>query len=278
MLEKLKAILKPKHSESDLYKNSPVIITVHGYGRRRKHEMDHLALWAKDDPLMKQFEIIQFDLYDLFDDTDCDWQKWVGRAKTVINEQELLGKDIYLVGFSMGGVIASYLAATSNNVKKLILLAPAFQYLNVDAITSAITKGATSIFGGSDKGTQNEIEIPKSFYGAFTDVIKNLKPYITKVKCPVLLIHGDEDEVISVKSSIYAYDRIPHEEKKLFILHNGHHRLFMDTAVNQEVYRIITLFLHNQIVINQHLPKAVDILAEYEKQGIVKKKTSDKSE
>lgn len=273
MLEKLKAILKPKHTESSLNKKSPVIITVHGYGRRRKHEMDHLALWAKNDPIMQQFEIIQFDLYDLFDETDCDWQKWVSRAKTIINEQELLGKDIYLIGFSMGGVIASYLAATSNHVKKLILLAPAFQYINMDAITSLITKSATSIFGGSDKGTTYEIEIPKSFYGAFTDVIKNLKPYITKVSCPVLLLHGDEDEVIGVKSSIYAFDRIPHEDKRLIILHNGHHRLFMDTAVNQEVYRIITLFIHDRIVVNQGFAKAPDILEEYAKANM--NKTSD---
>ncbi|MCI8851475.1 MAG: alpha/beta fold hydrolase [Erysipelotrichaceae bacterium] len=275
MLEKLKALLKPKHNETSTRK-TPVIITVHGYGRRRKHEMDHFALWAKNDPIMKQFEVIQFDLYDLFDETDCDWQKWVSRAKLVINEQELAGKDIYLIGFSMGGVIASYLAATSGSVKKLILLAPAFQYINVDAITSVITKGATSIFGGSDSGSHDyEIEIPKPFYNAFTSVIKNLKAYIKNVNCPVLLLHGDEDEVISVKSSVYAYDRIPHENKKLIILHNGHHRLLMDQKVSQEVYRIITLFIHDQIVIDQGFPEAEDILKVYERQNRMQKKTSD---
>lgn len=269
MLEKLKALLRTQQNDA---KQTPVIITVHGYGRRRKHEMDHFALWAKNDPQMKQFEVIQFDLYDLFDETDCDWQKWVSRAKSVINEHELLGNDIYLIGFSMGGVIASYLAATSKNVKKLILLAPAFQYINVDAITSAITKGASSIFGGSDSNAQkNEIEIPKTFYSAFTNVVKNLKSYIAKVNCPVLLLHGDEDEVISVKSSIYAFDRIAHQEKKLIILHGGHHRLLMDHAVNQEVYRIITLFIHNQIVVDQKLAEAEDILKVYEREGKLQK-------
>lgn len=276
MLEKLKALLKLTHSEVSLNKKTPVIITVHGYGRRRKHEMDHFALWAKNDPTMKQFEVIQFDLYDLFDETDCDWQKWVGRAKTIVSEQELLGKDIYLIGFSMGGVIASYLAATCAGVKKLVLLAPAFQYLNVDAITSAITKGASSLFAGSDSsGAKNEIEIPKSFYSAFTGIIKNLKSYISAVTCPVLLLHGDEDEVISVKSSIYAYERIPHNNKKLLILHGGHHRLLMDKAVNQEVYRMICLFIHNQIVVDQGFPEAEDILDVYEREGRNQKKTSD---
>ncbi len=275
MLEKLKIFLT-KHNEPSAAKKAPVIITIHGYGRRRKHEMDNLVLWAKSDPQLSNYEFLQFDLYDLFDETDCDWQKWVSRAKTIINEQELLGREIYLIGFSMGGVIASYLAATSANVKKLILMAPAFQYLNVDAITAAITKGATALFTGEGKHQENvDIEIPKTFYGAFTDVIKNLKAYITKVHCPVLLLHGDEDEVISIKSSIYAFDRIPHKEKKLIIFHNGHHRLLMDEAVNQEVYRVIALFINNQIVINQKLVQAPDILEEYRKQASAEKKTSD---
>ena len=29
-------------------KPKAVIITIHGYGRRRSHEMDPLAAWAKD--------------------------------------------------------------------------------------------------------------------------------------------------------------------------------------------------------------------------------------
>lgn len=28
-------------------KTKPVILTIHGYGRRRKHEFDNLALWGK---------------------------------------------------------------------------------------------------------------------------------------------------------------------------------------------------------------------------------------
>lgn len=268
MLESFKTLLK-KHlpTQNDAPKEKAVIITIHGYGRRRKHEMDNLALWAKQDPALAHYEILQFDLYDLFDDTDCNWHQWVGRAKSVINEQELLNRSIYLVGFSMGGVIAAYLAATSAHVKKLILLAPAFQYWNKDAIASAITKQATSIFNSDGKADEQDITIPRTFYTAFTDVIRHCKPYIEKVMCPVLLLHGDIDEVISVKSSIYAYDKIPHKQKKLILLHNGHHRLLMDEAVNWEVYQIIRLFINGDILGDDEIPQAPDILEEYRKQN-----------
>lgn len=267
MFERLKSFFQPMDATKKADSKRPVIITIHGYGRRRKHEMDNLVLWASDDPIMSQYEIIQFDLYDLFDEQDCDWHKWVSRAKNVINEQELKHRDIYLIGFSMGGVIAPYLAATSPNVKKMVLLAPAFQYLNVDMITNVITKSAVSFFTSDEKEDKpGDIEIPRSFYSAFMDVVKHLKPYIQKVTCPVLILHGDEDEVIPVKSSVYAYEKLSHERKKLIIFHKGHHRLLMDENVNWEVYQVMRLFFEGSILHGNKIPQAPDILDQYRKE------------
>jgi carboxylesterase len=41
-------------------------------------------------------------------------------------------KEIYVIGHSMGGVIAAYLASKYKEVKKLVLAAPAFQYFKFD--------------------------------------------------------------------------------------------------------------------------------------------------
>ena len=208
-----------KENPATTPKTKPVILTIHGYGRRRKHEFDNLALWGKKDG----YDIVQFDMYDLFDEEDHDWMCWVQRAKDRLDQYKKTNRDIYLVGFSMGGVIASYLAAMVP-VKKLVLLAPAFSYINMDMITDAITKSAISLWTNDKK---EEIQLPRSFYSAFSELIKNLKKYITKVDCPILFLHGDEDEVISIKSSINAYDKVPHERKKLIILHEGHHFLMI---------------------------------------------------
>ena len=233
-------------------KIKPVIITVHGFGRRRHNEFDNLALWGKAD----EYEIIQFDLYDLFDEKDNDWMKWVSRAKDVVDRYKRENRDIYLVGFSMGGVIASYLAAVVP-VKKLVLLAPAFNYMNMDMITDTIAKSAMSLWTNDKK---EEIQIPRTFYPAFTDLVKNLKKYISKVQCPVLILHGDEDEVISLKSSLYAYDKIPHEQKRLIILHKGHHRILMDELVNWEAYQLMSLFFKDILLPKDKPSMAPDIL------------------
>ena len=41
-------------------------------------------------------------------------------------------KEIYVIGHSMGGVIAAYLASKYKEVKKLVLAAPAFQYFKFE--------------------------------------------------------------------------------------------------------------------------------------------------
>ena len=198
MLDWLKHLLKKEELPSAVQK--PVIITIHGYGRRRKHEFDNFAAWGKQDG----FDIVQFDMYDLFDEQDHDWMQWVSRAKEVVDSYRDSGRDIYLAGFSMGGVIASYLAVVCP-VKRLLLLAPAFSYMNVDMITGVLTKSASSLMGNEKK---EEIQLPRAFYGAFTELVKNLKKYIGFVECPVFMIHGDMDEVISVKSSLWAYNTV----------------------------------------------------------------------
>lgn len=247
-------------------KNKPVIITVHGYGRRRKHEFDNLALWGKEDG----YDIVQFDMYDLFDENDNNWQNWVRRAKETVEHYIFEKRPIYIIGFSMGGVIASYLAATCK-VERLILLAPAFQYLNVENITNILVSGATGLL--NNKKEKDEVELPKAFYSTFTEVIKNLKPYIKEVSCPILFIHGDEDEVIPVKSSIQAFEKLPHNQKKLFIVHQGSHRLLMDQKVNWEVYQMIRLVLDHKILNNHQPTYARDILDIYKEEGIPKKKS-----
>lgn len=251
MFERLRSWMSKKQGEEHA---APVIITIHGYGRRRMHEFDNLVLWGKKDG----FDIVQFDMYDLFDEKDHDWKQWVSRAKEQVEQYQNSGRDIYLVGFSMGGVIASYLANVCK-VKKLILLAPAFQYINMDMITDVIMKSASSLISSEKK---EEIPMSRSFYLAFTDLIKNLKRYIETVSCPVLLIHGDSDEVISYKSSISAFDKIPHDKKKLILLHGGHHRLLMDTQVNWECYQIMKLFFEDVVLSEQTIEQSDDIMEE----------------
>lgn len=240
-------------------KKKPIIITIHGFGRRTKHEFDNFALWGKIDG----YDILQFDMYDIFNESDYHWQEWVQRAKQQVEIALETKRDIYVIGFSMGGVIAAYLS-TIYDFKKLVLIAPAFQYINFEAIQDILKKSAISLFLNNQK--KDDIELPKAFYGAFIDIVRNLKKSCEEIPTPTLIIHGAQDEVISTRSSIYAYEKIKHENKKLIILHGGHHRLMMEPSLNWDAYQITRLFFEHKILNTQSHPQATDILETLQKE------------
>ena len=69
-------------------------------------------------------------------------EDWIKKAEDEIEKITNANyKEVYVIGHSMGGVIASHLASKYKEVKKLVLAAPAFHYLafkgdKVDVIES----------------------------------------------------------------------------------------------------------------------------------------------
>jgi fermentation-respiration switch protein FrsA (DUF1100 family) len=78
-------------------------------------------------------------------------------------------------------------------------------------------------------------------------VIARCGPSITKVTCPVLLLHGTDDEVIPVRSSEGAYAKIPHDRKRLFILKGVQHRI-LDSSINADVLMLIHNFFTGKLL------------------------------
>ena len=103
-------------------RKKPIIVTIHGFGRNLSHEFDPLARYLK----ARKYEVIQFDMYDLSNPNDANYKDWVQRCEAKLSLAIKENPNVILIGFSMGGVIASYLASIYK-VQSLILCAPAFE-------------------------------------------------------------------------------------------------------------------------------------------------------
>ena len=125
-------------------------------------------------------------------------------------------------------------------------------------IAGYLKKGTRMIFASSDPDN-DDIQVPPTFYPAFTEIIKTCRDSIASVFCPVLILHGDEDEVIPLKSSTWAYAQLPHAQKRLFILHEGHHHLLSEPLTANESFQLLMLFFNGDIV-TRKVTLAPDIL------------------
>jgi carboxylesterase len=159
------------------------------------------------------------------------YNEWVEYA-----EQELLAlmdevDEVYVIGFSMGGVIASYLAA-KYEVKKLVLLSAAVYYVNPKQILLDCKEMIRDLCQGNLQ--QNELynrykkkllETPIRATFEFQKLVKKVKPYLNELTLPVLIIQGECDGIVPVKSAHYLYKTIPSKEKVLHLLPCSKHHV-----------------------------------------------------
>ena len=158
--------------------------------------------------------------------------------ETIENEYD----HITILGFSMGGVIASYLA-TIYPVEQMILVAPAFQYLNATKIMEYGMKGLRAL--RNPEPSPSNMLSSEYVYG-FTEVVAQYKESITQVDCPVLFLHGSDDEVIPVSSSKDAYQKVL-GKKLLLQVEGGKHRMLYDNTVQNQLFPIIQLMMEHKI-------------------------------
>ena len=93
----------------------------------------------------KKFDVFTFTLpaHEKFVVSDVKYTEWIDESKRQIEFLINNGyKEIYLIGHSMGGVIAAHLASHYPQVKKLVLAAPAFKYLSfkINLLPQLLTK------------------------------------------------------------------------------------------------------------------------------------------
>lgn len=224
-------------------KVKPVLIALHGFGKKRTEELSALAK-----ALEEEYTVFMPELFDPEDVNDFNGILWANRALNYVEKQMMATPEIVLAGFSMGGVIASWIA-TLLPIEKLILVSPAFDLINLKNTGNILS---TFINQWAKHGTPiefaNFLELPTPFYQTLIDVVLRYRSAIHKVTCPVLLIHGSQDDIVSSTSSKVAFAKIASKQKQMFIIVNGHHVLFEDEGVCQEVIALIQLFLDNKIV------------------------------
>ena len=206
------------------------IVAIHGFGIRRTLELEPII-----EPLC-DYEIIRPVLFNPDNENDSKMNDWIFRADQVVSKAINNGQKVILLGFSMGGVIATHLA-TKYQVEKLILLAPAFEYRTVTTATSALT----SFF--SQKETN--VEMPTSFTQTFMELVDKYKGHIDKVKCPTLIISASNDEVISSCVSSKYYKKLKTNKKHCVILEGGEHRILDNKQTNQITINLIKNFIND---------------------------------
>lgn len=206
--------------------------------------------------VIRKFDVYTFTLpgHDKIIVKDVKYTEWINEAK---NQVEFLinngYKEIYLVGHSMGGVIATHLASIYPQVKKLVLAAPAFRYfafedgkVNIRGLNETL-KNMPELFKNEaqEKVIQRIIKTPIPTMLEFTSLVKKYQNDVKNITCPVLTIHGLNDMVVPDTATDMVHDSVKSKTNILINIKGVSHDCFT-LKRGDEVKKLIIDFLKNK--------------------------------
>lgn len=173
---------------------------------------------------------------------------WIEKAEYEINYLIDNGyKNIYLVGHSMGGVIAGYLASKYKQVKKLVLVAPAFRHYGYEdgtfSFKNTVVKGNRIIGQYGLKMVANRfLKLPTTYITEFRKLVKANQETCKDIHIPTLIIRGTSDEIVPEESVKLIYDQIDNKYKKAVHLEKITHDVFRE-SLKVEACNLVLDFL-----------------------------------
>lgn len=158
-------------------------------------------------------------------------------------------KSIYVIGHSMGGILATHIASKYSEVKKLVLAAPAFKYFSFKNEKFDIMQSIKKVPGlfrdyNTDIVLSRVLKVPITTIKEFILLARSHINDIKKIEIPTLIIHGINDELVPSDSVNHVYDNIASKSVTLIELNNLTHDLFINDRY-EEVKKLIIDFLTN---------------------------------
>ncbi len=160
---------------------------------------------------------------------------WISDVENAYVKLKKNSDIIFTAGLSMGGTLALRLAEIHPEIRGIITvnhsLFAACELAPLLPVLKVFLKSADAI--SSDLKDKNVREISYNrtpIYGVneLVKLQKITRLYLSRIKVPVLFFKSTEDHVLRAKNTVWAYRKIPSEDKELIWLKNSYHVATMD--------------------------------------------------
>lgn len=222
------------------------ILFVHGFagGVYDAEYLDHRL------ELIHNFDVYTFTLpaHDGEPEKKITYNDWIEKAESEVEFLINNGyKTIYVVGHSMGGVISTHLAGKYKEVKKLVLLAPAFSYL---AYEDGKLKKIESIKKvpklveqyGIKRLMSRMTKLPINAASEFMKLVDKYRFCMKDVTIPTLIFQGKEDNVVPPDTPEFILKNLKSKDKQVIYLDGITHDILRENK-KEEVTEEIIKFL-----------------------------------
>lgn len=158
-------------------------------------------------------------------------ESWMMEAELALKRLTKRVDRVLVVGFSMGGLIALYLALRYR-LDKLVLLSAAAKYISPRVLLNDVRIVLTESI--TKKHTPNTFyhlynykltHTPPRAALEFLKIVKTVKPYYHHIDTPVCIVQGGKDGIVPFSTARHLYDILGSKEKLLITSPTGKHHI-----------------------------------------------------
>jgi len=172
----------------------------------------------------------------------CQYQEWIDFIDNSILDLINSGyKSIYVIGHSMGGILAGY-ACKYKEVKKVVFLNAAYHYLNIENNRINILKNTSYKDYIAILTKALHISIP--FFLEFTKLVKQEHSNLNNIYQDILILQSENDQVISSNNGTLIWENVKSQNKYLTYLSEEKHSVFYGNLNNLERKKLIAEYIH----------------------------------
>jgi carboxylesterase len=216
-------------------------LIIHGFGGNAdevKPLADHLSTvgYKVERPVLKGHTGKRRDL------RRSSYLDWIQSAKESFEKLQKECQAIYLVGFSMGGLIAFQLAY-NNNVNGLVTLNTPIYYWDFKRVVLNILEDIrTRKLTNLKRYIVSMAQLSFNSMLNFKHLLARTIPILTDIKCPVFLAQALKDDAVRKNSANFIYRNTGSQYKKLKFYEDSGHLILWSKAADT-VMNDITAFL-----------------------------------
>lgn len=187
------------------------VVIIHGF-TGNLYDNEYLMNYLEYDPSFDVFaRTLPGHNKDRF--SDASVSEWKQSVDDEIKELIKKGyKTIYVIGHSMGGILASYAASRYKEVKKIVLVNAAFDYLNFKQNKNDIKDHDFSKYSHL---WQKALRTSPLMVNEFRKLVKESNSILPNVWCDALILRSERDEIVPSDVGDIIYEKISSRKKYL---------------------------------------------------------------
>jgi carboxylesterase len=188
--------------------------------------------------------------------SDLTWRDWLHSAEEGLDRLSAGGRQVVVVGFSMGGLLGVQLcAARPEQVSGLVTISSPIYFRDrrihlIPVVRHVVRwhrvrRPSDSTDPSAHTRYHSYRRYPLIAVDQLLDLMRVTRKTLSRVVSPALIMQGVRDGVVHPRSARFIHGKLGSEEKELIWWHNSGHGVVFDSE-REEVWRKVWEFARSQ--------------------------------